>query len=986
MPLRLSGARRDQASTPPAVRPRSLRLLAAVAALIAVVASEFGASWSGGMARFDIVVLATLLRELRTARLRVLVAVTALVASWAFNGATWATTGCVVISLAVSYAVAWVLTPGSVDVEALPSRRFVRITLLLLGVVAVGSLAEAGVSALSGTSPEGGVVTGVFTVALPLLVSVLAAGLVAARVILDRGAAPYASRLAGAFAALALAGVAVQLTLAYWVASEAQTLDTASTTVSASLQQAIAADLNSFAARAATVPRTPVDTQVAFDRSVRSFLYGNPTISAVALLEGQAGVYRVVYATDRQGSAPEIGGTLGGAAADAPALDAAAATSAVMLLGVRDVPGADATPAPNFVYVSKQAVPDGDPQRFLAVALSIPVSLEQATVSLGSLRQNLALVLTEQVTDTNPSPLVLAQVVADGAAPDDAAMARAARSETMFGDIPLDLAVTPGPGFGVPRLVRGLVLGGLLLLGLLGAALVLQAANARQRASHDREEREALLEAALDAAPGLVLLVDGADRVMVSNDDGSGFRKVGTPILDALPFGTEGRGGDDVRELIARGRAGEAASIEHVDTSSAADLRILRVSVTPVRARGARLVVQVEDVTGDRARAMRSAQAERLRSLGTMAGGLAHDFNNLLFIITGYLQMLREDDAVADHERLLRYVDRASDAAERGAEIASSLLSVARSQPLEATAVEVGSFLTRLFPLVHQAVGTDRVAELVLGDGPLDVLVDSGQLSGSVLNLAINARDAMELGGTLSIGVERQHVDDPDLDVPAGEYVVITVVDDGCGMSVDTLERAFEPYFSTKGAGHGTGIGLAAVYSFARQSGGIATISSVRDLGTTVSLYLPAVFARERDEIMLSPVGRPPTRRVLVVDDESSLAGLIAGWLTEQGAEVRVAETPTQALRIARDFSPDVLLTDVRLGDPDGIDGPTLATQVEGVVPGVAVVFMTGFSDRMHDLQAMGMHTLAKPFTKDALGQVIFPLASTAALDDGGAR
>ena len=280
-----------------------------------------------------------------------------------------------------------------------------------------------------------------------------------------------------------------------------------------------------------------------------------------------------------------------------------------------------------------------------------------------------------------------------------------------------------------------------------------------------------------------------------------------------------------MRALIARGRDGEAASIEHVDTTSDADLRIHRVSVTPVRARGARLVVQVEDITEDRARSMRSAQAERLRSLGTMAGGLAHDFNNLLFIISGYLQMLREDDVVGAHERLLRYVDRASDAAERGAEIASSLLSVARSQPLEATAVEVGSFLSRLFPLVDQAVGVDRHADLVLGDGPLDVLVDSGQLSGSVLNLAINARDAMEIGGTLTIGVERRQVDDPEIDVPHGDYVVITVVDDGCGMSVDTLERAFEPYFSTKGAGHGTGIGLAAVYSFARQSGGIATIS-----------------------------------------------------------------------------------------------------------------------------------------------------------------
>jgi two-component system, OmpR family, response regulator len=131
---------------------------------------------------------------------------------------------------------------------------------------------------------------------------------------------------------------------------------------------------------------------------------------------------------------------------------------------------------------------------------------------------------------------------------------------------------------------------------------------------------------------------------------------------------------------------------------------------------------------------------------------------------------------------------------------------------------------------------------------------------------------------------------------------------------------------------------------------------------------------------------RPPTRRVLVVDDESALAGLIAGWLTEQGAEVRVAENPTQAVRVAREFGPDVLLTDVRLGDPDGIDGPTLAAQIEQVLPSIAVVFMTGFSDRMHDLQAHGMHTLAKPFTKEALGKVIFPLTAASTADDGGTR
>jgi len=280
----------------------------------------------------------------------------------------------------------------------------------------------------------------------------------------------------------------------------------------------------------------------------------------------------------------------------------------------------------------------------------------------------------------------------------------------------------------------------------------------------------------------------------------------------------------------------------------------------------------------------------------------------------------------------------------------------------------------RMWPLVNQAVGAGRFAELVLGDGPLDVLVDSGQLSGSLLNLVINARDAMEPGGTVTVSVSRQHVDDALVDLPAADYVVLTVSDDGIGMTPDVVQRAFEPYFSTKGVGHGTGIGLAAVYSFAQQSGGLARIQSEREVGTTVTLYLPAVFPDAGYEPEAVRGDTALAHRVLVVDDEDALAGLIAGWLTEQGAEVRVADNPSLALRIAADFQPELLLTDVRLGDPSGVDGPELAEKVVDVVPDVRIVFMTGFSDRMDELSERGAYTLAKPFTRDAMLSVLFPL------------
>jgi CheY-like chemotaxis protein len=244
----------------------------------------------------------------------------------------------------------------------------------------------------------------------------------------------------------------------------------------------------------------------------------------------------------------------------------------------------------------------------------------------------------------------------------------------------------------------------------------------------------------------------------------------------------------------------------------------------------------------------------------------------------------------------------------------------------------------------------------------------------------------MEFGGTVTVAVERRTVETRDLELEPGDYVVISVQDDGSGMTPEVAQRAFDPYFSTKGVGHGTGIGLSAVYSFARQSGGVATIETERDRGTTVAIYLPAVFAQHRQQAADALAAHGPVTRVLVVDDETALAGLIAGWLTEQGADVRVAETPSQAVRVAEAFRPQVLLTDVRLGDPDGVEGPDLARQVEQVVPEVTVVFMTGYSDRMHDLLAQGKHTLAKPFTKEALGRVLFPVDAASAADGGGDR
>jgi signal transduction histidine kinase/CheY-like chemotaxis protein len=968
-----------------------LRAAQVVLVLGLVVGSEVVAAWSGGRARLDIVVLATVLRESRSRTLKVVSCCVLVGTAWVVSGVSWATTGEVAIAIAVSLGVAWSLRPHgtSTDTESVPGRRFIVVIGRLAVVVLLGAAAEAGITAF-GTDQNLPLLLTFAYAALPIAIGVLLAGAVAARSVLDGRAEPHVAKLAGAFVALALSGIAVQITLQYWNSQDLTTLQTAASTTTATFQQTVAADLDSYNARAAAVTRTPVTSQSAFDKSVRSFLYGNATISAVATLTGGPAGYDALYVTDRQGSAPELGDVMGGADADAAALDAAADTGTVFLLGVRDVPGADATPLPSLVYVTKQAVAEGEEPRFLSVAIALPVAFDTAAVSLGALGQQLVLDLLQQDDAHLPGGRLVSRI---GSLPTDvepSSLTSIASDQTVFGDIPFDVVVTAGAGFGVSLAVRSLVLGGLLVLGVLAALLMVQAANSRHRVRRYLEERETLLAAALDAAPGTVLLVDARGQVLMSNGDPeTKLERVGRQVLDVLPFDSSGPDAVEVRELVDRGSRGEAGVIEHVDSVTDSALHIHLVSVSPVRtvhATSATMVVQVEDLTEQRARSMRAAQSERLRSLGTMAGGLAHDFNNLLFIISGYLQLMRDDDDVARHEHLVRYVDRAVDASERGAEIAASLLSVARSQPLEATAIEVGSFLTRLFPLLRQAVGSERSAMLEIGDGRLDVLVDSGQLSGSILNLVINSRDAMERGGTVTVAVERRTIETRDLDLEPGDYVVINVHDDGSGMTPDVAQQAFDPYFSTKGVGHGTGIGLSAVYSFARQSGGVATIETERDHGTTVSLFLPAVFAQRSEDCPGPVTAHGPLTRVLVVDDETALAGLIAGWLTEQGAEVRVAETPSQALRIAEEFRPQVLLTDVRLGDPDGVEGPDLALQVEQIVPDVTIVFMTGFSDRMHDLLAQGKHTLAKPFTKEALGRVLFPVDATSTADGGGDR
>jgi CheY-like chemotaxis protein len=356
-----------------------------------------------------------------------------------------------------------------------------------------------------------------------------------------------------------------------------------------------------------------------------------------------------------------------------------------------------------------------------------------------------------------------------------------------------------------------------------------------------------------------------------------------------------------------------------------------------------------------------------MESIGVLAGSLAHDFNNLLFITLGYLQMLERQPIVAGDAQASTFVARAVEAVERGATVAKSLLSFARSQPLEASVITMERFIGDLRPLIDQAIGSAHTFAVDIRGEGLAVSVDQGRLSSGLLNIIFNSRDAMDTKGTITLSVERTEATASDGSLH--DMVAIAVADTGKGMPPEVAARAFEPFFTTKQVGSGTGLGLATVYSLAQQSGGWATIDSTEGAGSTVTIYLPPAHtdAPVADDDGIG--GEWTIRRALVIDDEPALADLVSAWLTDLGLSVRTANTPAEAQQLAAEFKPQLVVSDANLrADMDGLE---LARTLVEVLPSLVVVFMTGFSDRIKALQAAGVATLAKPFTRDDLVKVL---------------
>jgi signal transduction histidine kinase/ActR/RegA family two-component response regulator len=356
----------------------------------------------------------------------------------------------------------------------------------------------------------------------------------------------------------------------------------------------------------------------------------------------------------------------------------------------------------------------------------------------------------------------------------------------------------------------------------------------------------------------------------------------------------------------------------------------------------------------------RLVQAQKMEAIGQLTGGIAHDFNNLLTAVVGSIELLlrRTDD-----ERLTRLAGNALQAAERGAKLTGQLLAFSRRQRLTPVPVDPNATVAAMRDMLARTIGGHIAVETDLVPGVWRALVDPTQLEVMILNLAINARDAMPQGGTLRIVTRNLAAapEGPEGELAPGEYVCLCVEDNGVGMPPDVVGRAFEPFFTTKALGKGTGLGLAQLYGFARQSGGAARIESEEGKGTKVSLFLPRTHS-EAEAARATADGRPLSRRgrVLIVDDDAAVLEAAAALLAELGFEVAPVPTGEAALALLRAGAFDLLVTDIAM---PGMNGIELARAAREAAPGLPVLFASGYAD----LQTFGADLdhevlLKKPF------------------------
>ncbi|HEX9348956.1 MAG TPA: response regulator [Gemmatimonadales bacterium] len=514
----------------------------------------------------------------------------------------------------------------------------------------------------------------------------------------------------------------------------------------------------------------------------------------------------------------------------------------------------------------------------------------------------------------------------------------------------------------------------------LGPAVLEALGRARQREALRRQER--LLRQIIDANPSLIFVKDWDGRFVLVNE--ATAQVYGTTV-DALVGKTDADFNPNVeeiahflrhdRDVMSSGQPKVIAE-EPVTNPTTRETRWFQTIKMPLRSpeEGTATLLGVSTEITERKRLEEQLlQSQKMEAVGQLAGGVAHDFNNILTAIVGYTDLLAAE--LGTNVQQLEDLEEIRKAARRAAALTRQLLAFSRKQVLEPRIIDVNGVVLNLDKMLRSLISENIELKTVLADDLAAARADPNQIEQVIMNLAINARDAMPEGGTVTIETRNATLDDAyaaqHVSVIAGEYVMLAVTDTGCGMDEKTQSRIFEPFFTTKPAGRGTGLGLSTVYGIVKQTGGNIWLYSEPGKGTTFKIYLPAIAALPEDIGKVAPADALPRGggTVLVVEDDEQLRRLTHRALAGQGYTVLEADRGSTALDIARRHKGhiDLLLTDVIMPDTNG---RKLAETIRAARPGMRVVYMSGYPDgaiASHGMLEPGVAYLAKPFTTDAV-------------------
>lgn len=508
----------------------------------------------------------------------------------------------------------------------------------------------------------------------------------------------------------------------------------------------------------------------------------------------------------------------------------------------------------------------------------------------------------------------------------------------------------------------------------------------RKAAEFAQQQSELRFRAIFDQTFEFVGLLSSDGMVLEVNQPALDFRGLkpgdvaGLPLWETAWLDMSAEVRAHVQEAVMRASAGDFVRSELVVRSQEEGLRIFDFSIKPVKNDAGQvelLIVEARDISDQKRLEEQFRQAQKMEAIGKLAGGVAHDFNNLLTIILGYSEILQE--SVRPGDPLLEFIAEIHSAGERAAGLTRQLLAFSRKQVLLPVVLDLNGLVADMEKMLSRLIGEDIQLVFRPARDLWRVRVDSGQMEQVIMNLVVNARDAMPKGGKLTIKTANITLDkatgEVHPDARPGDYVLITVSDTGCGMDNATLSQIFEPFFTTKGPEKGTGLGLSTSYGIVKQSGGHITVDSEIGIGTTFNIYLP----RDKADVVASQahLSRNPRRQgtetVLLVEDEDAVRALASTILRHHGFNVIEASHGGEALTICKQYQGTIhlLATDVVMPN---LGGRELAERVLAIRPKTKVLFLSGYIDDTivrHGLVDSGTAFLQKPFTPEALSRAV---------------